>query len=113
MKPKPKELDPLKELLKEHGAIAPSEGFSLRLMNAVVTSYKFSYSKQYRKQERLGKWIILVLIACSLLIFVELKPSILVLEMIFPVFSFAVGLVILIFMLKKIGKLNHNSERSL
>lgn len=112
MKPKSKELDLLKELIKEHGAFLPSEEFSLRLMNAVVTSYKFSYSKQYRKQERLGKWIILVLIGCSLLIFVELKPSILILEMIFPVFAFAVGLVILIFMLKKTEKLSHNSERS-
>ena len=108
MKSKHKEIDILKELLKEHGTLVPSEGFSLRLMNAVIASYKFSYSKQYRKQERLGKWIIFVLIACSLLIFVELKPSILVLEMVFPVCCFAVGLIILIFMLKKIGKLNHN-----
>jgi len=108
MKSKHKEIDMLKELLKEHGAIVPSEGFSLRLMNAVVASYKFSYSKQYRKQERLGKWIILVLVACSLLVFVELKPSTIVLEMVFPVFCFAGGLVILIFMLKKVGKLNHH-----
>ena len=113
MRSKSKDVDPLKKFLKEHGTIGPSEGFSLRLMNAVVTSYKFSsYSKQYRKQERLGKWIIGVLVACSLLIFIDLKPTVLVLEMIFPVFSLAIGIVILIFMLQKIARLNRSSRPS-
>lgn len=107
MRRKSKDIDPLKELLKEHGAVIPSEGFSLRLINAVVTSYKFSYSKQFRKQERLGKWIIGILAACSLLIFIDLKPSVLVLEMVFPVLSLAIGLFVLIFMLEK-----NNASRS-
>lgn len=108
MKPKSKEVDPLKEFLKEHGTLTPSEGFSLRLINAVVTNYKFSYSRHYRKQERLGKWIIGVLVACSLLIFINLQPSVLVLEMVFPVFSLAIGIVVLIFMLKKTARFNRN-----
>lgn len=90
------------QLLKQHGKETPSPGFSLRLINVVTTSYKLSYSKKYRKQERLGKWIIGVLIACSLLVFIELKPSTQVLALVLPVFSFGIGLFILIFMLKKV-----------
>lgn len=102
MKRESKGLDQLKELLREHGTQIPSTGFSLRLINAVITSYKLSYSKKYRKQERFGKWIIGVLIACSLLVFIELKPSILVLTLVLPIFSLGIGLFILISMLKKI-----------
>jgi len=106
MKPKSKPVDPLKELLKQHGTLPPSEEFSSRLVNAVVFSYKFIYGKQYRKKERLGKWIIAVLVASSLLIFIELKPSIHILEMVFPILSLAMGLIVLIFMFKKIVKVN-------
>lgn len=112
MKSKSKDIDPLKDFLKEHGTLAPSKGFSLRLMNAIVTSYKFSYRKEYRKQEQLGKWIIGLLAACSMQIFIDLKPSVLVLEIVFPVFSLAAGIFILIFMLKKITSLILNSEPS-
>jgi len=101
MKRKSKDIDSLKELLKEQGTFSPSEEFSLRLKNAVVTSYRFSYCKNYRKQERLGKWIIGIIAACSLLIFVDLKPSASVLELVFPVLSLAIGLFVLILMFEK------------
>jgi len=101
MRRKSKDIDPLKELLKEQGTFSPSEGFSLRLKNAVLISYRFSYSKRYRKQERFGKWIIGILATCSLLIFVDLKPSASVLEVVFPVLSLAIGLFILILMFDK------------
>lgn len=101
MKTENKHFDQIKELLKEHGTERPSEGFSLRLINAVTTSFKLSYSKKYHKEERLGKWIIGVLLACSLFVFIELKPSILVLSMVLPVFSLGIALFILISMLKK------------
>jgi len=102
MKRENKRANQLKELLKQHGKETPSPRFSLRLINVVTTSYKLSYSKKYRKQERFGKWIIGVLIACSLLVFIELKPSTQVLALVLPVFSFGIGLFILIFMLKKV-----------
>jgi hypothetical protein len=102
MKTENKNVDQLKELLKQHGTETPSAGFSLRLINAVTTSYKLSYSKKYRKQERFGKWIIGVLIACSLLVFIELKPSIQVLALVLPIFSLGIGLFFLISMLKKV-----------
>lgn len=104
MKQKLKNVDPLKELLKKHGTLVPSEGFSLRLKNAVITSYKFGYSKQYRKQERFGKWIIGVLVVCSLLVLIELKPSALILEMVFPIFSLAIGVAVLIVIFKKLSQ---------
>lgn len=102
MKTENKEFNQIKELLKKHGTETPSAGFSLRLINAVIINYKLSYSKKYRKQERLGKWIIWVLIACSLLVFIELEPSIQVLALVLPVFSLGIGLFILISMLKKV-----------
>ncbi|MGN8058751.1 hypothetical protein ACTJKN_20865 [Pedobacter sp. 22163] len=102
MKIENKDFDQIKELLKEHGIARPSAGFSLRLTNAVLTSYKLSYSKKYRKQERFGKWIIGILIACSLWVLIELKPSIQVLVLVLPVFSLGIGLFILISMLKKV-----------
>ena len=104
MKSKTKNIDPLKELVKKHGILIPPEEFSSRLMNAVVTRYKFNYSKQYRKQERLGKWIIAVLVTCSMLIFINLRPSVVVLEIVFPIFSLSIGLAILLFMFKKLGR---------
>lgn len=102
MKTENKGVDQLKELLKQHGTETPSAGFSLRLMNAVTTSYKLSYSKKYRKQEKLGKWIIGVLIPCSVSVFIKLEPSIQVLALVLSVFSFGIGLFILISMLKKV-----------
>lgn len=102
MKTENKDFDQIKELLKEYGIERPSAGFSLKLINVVTTSFKLNYSKKYRKEERFGKWIIGVLLTCSLLVFIELKPSILVLAMVLPVFSLGIGLFILISMLKKV-----------
>ncbi|MEJ2881030.1 hypothetical protein [Pedobacter sp. GR22-6] len=95
-------IDPLKKLLQDHGTISPSEGFSKRLLNAVITGYRLNYSRAYKKQERLGKGIIAILIITTLVIFVELRPTLETMEMIVPIVILAIGLLSLILMFRKL-----------
>ncbi|UZJ64500.1 hypothetical protein OKW96_19365 [Sphingobacterium sp. KU25419] len=57
-----KENDPLASLINKELMDIPSAEFSDQLFHASMTSYKVSYSIKYRKQERLGKIIMLVLV---------------------------------------------------
>lgn len=71
---KMKKNDPLADLLKQELLNVPSAKFTDQLLHASVTSYRVSYSKKYKKEERLGKAIIAVLIFCNLMMLVKLKP---------------------------------------
>jgi len=64
----------LKRLLKEAGTEEPSLKFSDRLTHLVVHSYKRKYATIYKKEERLGKAILLVLVGSNLLVFYKLSP---------------------------------------
>ncbi|WP_316757606.1 hypothetical protein [Pedobacter aquatilis] len=105
MKKDKQNIDTLKKLIQNHGIIRPSEGFSERLKNVVITRYCLSYSRTYRKQEWLGKAIIIILIASALAIFLELKPSLNTMAMIVPVLALAVGLLSLIMVFKRLYRL--------
>ncbi len=89
--------------LKQYGTATPSEQFSSRLKNMVVSRYKISYTRRYHKEEWLGKWIIVVLLLSCVLVFIEMKPSTIVIEMLLPVFALALGLLLLIRMLRKLA----------
>lgn len=93
--------DPLKRVLKRYGTTPPSEQFAARLKNRVVTSYKISYSRRYRKEERLGKWIIGVLILSCVLILIDMTLPLMAIQMLIPVLSLGVGLLLVILMIRK------------
>ena len=95
--------DRLQTVLKRYGTESPSAAFSARLTHRVVTSHKISYARRYRKEERLGKCIIGVLISCCLLVLVEMNLPVAVLERIIPVFALAAGLLLLILMVRKLA----------
>ncbi|WP_276088303.1 hypothetical protein [Pedobacter sp. JY14-1] len=112
MKSTEKYNDPLGQLLREHGSVKPDEGFSRRLLHTVVNSYKLSYKTVYRKEERMGKWIIGVLIASALLIFYELHPGPAVIEILLPVMFLVLGLIAIVLMLKSSHPANPRLHRT-
>jgi hypothetical protein len=69
-----KNIDPLKALLQPELMDQPTAKLSDHLLHASMTSYRVSYSKKYRKEERLGKAIIAVLIFFNLMMLVKLNP---------------------------------------
>lgn len=68
--------DRLRQLIKEVGLEKPTTEFSQRLAHVVVTShaYRQSYATKYKKQDWVGKCIIIVLIALNGLMLVKLNP---------------------------------------
>ena len=66
--------DPLATLLKEELMDIPSVQFSDKLLHAAMISYRISYSEKYKKEEWLGKAIMLTLIFFNLMILYFLKP---------------------------------------
>ncbi len=103
MKTHDSQQDPLKRVLTQYGTTPPSEQFAARLKYMVVTSYKISYSRRYRKEERLGKWIIGVLMLSCVLILSEMNLSLLAIQLLIPVLSLGVGLLLVILMIRKAG----------
>ena len=95
--------DPLKRVLKQYGTTPPSAQFAARLKHMVVTSYTISYSRRYRKEERLGKWIIGVLILSCVLILMEMNLSLMALQLLIPVLSLGVGLLLIMLMIREAG----------
>lgn len=69
-----KENDPLASLINKELMDVPSAEFSDQLCHVSMTSYKVSYSVKYRKQERLGKIIMLVLVFFNLMMLYRLNP---------------------------------------
>lgn len=69
-----KEADQLADLLKPELMDVPSAEFSDKLLHASMTSYRLSYDTKYRKEERLGKVIIVLLIFFNLMMLYLLKP---------------------------------------
>lgn len=74
IKKKLKEVDPLVTLLKEELMDVPSAHFSDKLLHAAMTSYRISYGEKYKKEEWLGKAIMLILIFFNLMMLYLLKP---------------------------------------
>jgi len=68
--------DRLRQLVKEAGLEEPSAEFSRRLTHQVVTghAYRRNPAVDYKKQEWLGKAIILVLVALNGLMLLKLDP---------------------------------------
>jgi len=69
-----KKTDPLKSLLQQNLMDTPPAGFSDRLLQASMASYRVRYSKKYQKEERLGKVILVILIFFNLVMLVKLRP---------------------------------------
>ncbi|MCX2452045.1 hypothetical protein OQX61_12305 [Pedobacter sp. PLR] len=67
------EVDPLAGLVKEELMDVPSAEFSDKLLHASMTSYRISYSTRYRKEERLGKAILVILIFFNVMMFYRLN----------------------------------------
>ena len=103
MKTRTPQKDPLKRVLKQYGTTPPSEQFAARLKHMVVTSYKLSYSRRYRKEERLGKWIIGILILSCVLILLEMNLSLMAVQLLIPVLFLGVGLLLIMLMIRKAG----------
>ena len=68
------EADALANLLKKEMVDVPSAQFSDKLLHALLTNYRVSYSTKYQKEERLGKIIIVILIFLNLMMLYLLKP---------------------------------------
>lgn len=66
--------DPLASVLNKELMDVPSKEFSDKLLQASMTSYKVSYAIKYRKQERLGKGIMLILVFFNLMMLYLLNP---------------------------------------
>ena len=84
----------LKQLLAETDMEQPSPQFADRLVHRMVHSYKPKYATIYKKEERLGKAIILVLITFNLLLFYKLDPFI-----VQPALFICLGIFLLVFCL--------------
>lgn len=69
-----KENDPLAKLITQKLMDVPSSEFSDKLLHTSIASYKVSYGIKYRKQERLGKIIMIVLIFLNLMTLHILNP---------------------------------------
>lgn len=69
-----KENDPLINVITKELMDVPSSEFSAKLLQTSIASYKVSYSIKYRKEERLGKIIMLVLIFFNLMTLYILNP---------------------------------------
>lgn len=69
-----KNADQLTSLLKPELLDTPSVAFSDKLLHASITSYRMSYSTKYKKEERLGKMIMLVLLFFNLMMLYILNP---------------------------------------
>lgn len=64
----------IKYILNENGLEHPSPQFTDRLTHLVVHSYKRNYEAVYKKDERLGKGILIILVGCNLLMLYMLNP---------------------------------------
>lgn len=69
-----KSADQLEALLTQQQMDVPSTEFSDKLLHASMTSYRVSYSTKYRKEERLGKIIMVILLFFNLMMLYILKP---------------------------------------
>ncbi|UIR56661.1 hypothetical protein LZQ00_02325 [Sphingobacterium sp. SRCM116780] len=73
-KGKLKENDQLAVLLKQELMDIPSAEFSDKLLRTSMNSYSISYSTKYRKEERLGKVIMIILVFFNFMMLYLLKP---------------------------------------
>ena len=64
----------IKYILNENGLEHPSPQFTNRLTHLVVHSYKRNYQAVYKKDERLGKVILVILVGSNLLMLYLLNP---------------------------------------
>jgi len=94
----------LKTLISKYGITQPSEQFSLRLKNMIVTQYRIHYALRYKKEERLGKFILTFVIATCFLILFQLTLSTLAIEVILIVTLFGTGVAAVISMLHTYGR---------
>ncbi|SDM26633.1 hypothetical protein [Pedobacter antarcticus] len=93
--------EPLYPILQKYGKDQPSAQFSKRLKYITFQSYKVKYSVVYKKEERLGKWIIAMVIVSCLLIIYQMNPSHLVAGMMISCSAFVLGIFVVILILKK------------
>jgi|GEM_PF-1369490 len=66
--------DLLGALIREAGLDEPGTAFAGRLTQRVVQNYRRNNAVTYKKQERVGKYILLTLIALNILMVVKLNP---------------------------------------
>lgn len=90
------EPDGLARLMKEEALDIPSEQLSERLLQLAMNSYQRRYSTTYKKEERLGKSILAILVSLNLWMLYLLKPFAIHPTLLVGVMAFVVGLAILI-----------------
>lgn len=95
---KTKNADPLTSLFTQEQLDMPTAEFSDRLLHVSMTSYKMSYSTKYRKEERLGKFIIVMLIFFNLMMLYMLNPFGMHNAVLLSLLAFLVGVAILLWM---------------
>ena len=103
--------DKLVTFLKDRGLDKPSANFAYRLKHNIVEQFKRNYAVEYKKEERLGKCIIAVLVFFNLLMLYYLNPFSIQPMISISVAAFILGLVTLIIIIKKnkTGYLNSDS----
>lgn len=90
--------DQLASLFTQELMDLPSAEFSDKLLHVSMTSYKISYSTKYRKEERLGKIIIIILIFFNLMMLYILNPFGMHDAVLLSLLAFVVGVSILLWM---------------
>jgi len=93
-----KNADQLTSLFTQELLDIPSAEFSDKLLHVSMTSYKMSYSIKYRKEERLGKIIIVILIFFNLMMLYILNPFGMHNAVLLSLLAFFVGVGILLWM---------------
>lgn len=88
--------DRLSALMKERGLDAAPERLSDRLVDIAVRSYKSNYSMRYKKEERIGKGILFVLVLLNLWMLYVLLPGAIHPALLAGMAALAVGLGIVI-----------------
>jgi len=69
-----KNADQLTSLFTQELLDTPSTEFSDKLLHVSMTSYRIGYNMKYRKEERLGKIILVILVFFNLMMLYILNP---------------------------------------
>jgi len=93
---KTKDTDQLASLFTRDLMDVPSAEFSDKLLHQSMTSYRISYSAKYRKEERLGKVIIVILIFFNLMMLYVLNPFDMPHAVLLGLLAFIVGIGVLL-----------------
>lgn len=96
----------LLSLLKKSGLDIPSEDFSKQLTESIIQQYERTQSYRNLFERQLGKFIIIFLVCCSILLFYNLKLFSIEPLLTFSIIAFVLGFWILIAFMKRFNSLS-------